>query len=185
MCKKTNGQAWKPNVQQQKFIDSYSGNATGAATIAGYAKPGQAGHRLLKNVNIAKRIEKAQAKRSERTQVTVDKVVTELAKIGFANADDYFTWGERGVRLKNSEELTRDQKAAVGEVSETTTKEGGTIRIKLHDKLAALEKLGKHLGMFIERTEHSGNISNLPAEVNKLSRPEKEQLADLLDKMRT
>jgi hypothetical protein len=34
------------------------------------------------------------------------------------------------------------------------TKQG--IRFKFHDKLQALEKLGKHLGMFKDAVEHTG-----------------------------
>ena len=180
MCKKTNGQAWKPTPKQQLFLDHYTTNATAAAREAGFKHPRQAGTRLLSNVHIARRIAQAQAKRSERTQVTTDKVVAELAKIAFCNADDYFEWGEDGVRLKDSEDLTRDQKAAVGEASETTTKEGGTIRIKLHDKLAALEKLGKHLSMFIERTELSGFIGQFPEAVNRCTPQEKHIIAGFL-----
>jgi phage terminase small subunit len=182
MCKKTNGQAWKPTPKQQLFLDHYTTNATDAARKAGFKHPRQAGTRLLSNVHIAKRVAKAQALRSERTQVTVDKVVTELAKIAFCNADDYFAWGERGVTLKNSEDLTRDIKAAVAEASETTTKEGGTIRIKLHDKLGALEKLGKHLGMFIERTEHSGYIGQFSDAVSSCTPEEKLAIASILRK---
>jgi hypothetical protein len=31
----------------------------------------------------------------------------------------------------------------------------GTLSIKMHDKLAALVALGKHLGMFVQRTQNS------------------------------
>ena len=57
-----------------------------------------------------------------------------------------------GVRIKASAELTPDQTAVVVEVQETRSKGTGknTIKIKLSDKQAALEKLGRHLGMFKE-----------------------------------
>jgi hypothetical protein len=32
---------------------------------------------------------------------------------------------------------------------------GGTLSIKMHDKLAALVALGKHLGMFVQRTQNT------------------------------
>jgi hypothetical protein len=31
----------------------------------------------------------------------------------------------------------------------------GTVRIRMHNKLPALGALGKHLGMFVERTQNS------------------------------
>ena len=44
----------------------------------------------------------------------------------------------------------------MAEVSETITKEGRTIRFKLHDKKGSLELLGRHLGMFPTKVEHTG-----------------------------
>ena len=80
-------------------------------------------------------------------------IVQELAKVGFANAGDYFDWGPAGIKVRDKAELTPEQQAAVAEVSETTTEHGGTIRIKLHSKLDALEKLGRHLGMYKDIVE--------------------------------
>jgi hypothetical protein len=41
----------------------------------------------------------------------------------------------------------------VASIRQVVTKDGGTIEIKLWDKIAALEKACKYLGMFIERKE--------------------------------
>jgi hypothetical protein len=38
----------------------------------------------------------------------------------------------------------------VAEVSETTSKEGGSLKLKMHSKVQALEMLGKHLNLFGE-----------------------------------
>jgi phage terminase small subunit len=92
----------------------------------------------------------------KRHEVTVDRIIKEFAKIGFSNAGDYFTWGPAGVTVKSSDELTEEQRSAVEEVSQTVTKDGGTIKVKLHSKQVALERLGKHLGMFTDKTEISG-----------------------------
>ena len=40
--------------------------------------------------------------------------------------------------------------AAVAEVSQTVN---GALRVKLHDKHAALVSIGKHLGMFVDRVQ--------------------------------
>ncbi|MCH8110690.1 MAG: hypothetical protein IH905_01840 [Proteobacteria bacterium] len=48
-------------------------------------------------------------------------------------------------------------------MSETTTKDGGTIRVKLHSKLDALEKLGRHLGMFKDAASVNVNV-NVPGD---------------------
>ncbi len=88
--------------------------------------------------------------RSERTKITADRVVQELARIAFANAGDFFDWSPEGITIKARADLTHEQQAVVVEVSETKTDHGGTIRVKLGDKLAALDKLARHLGMFTD-----------------------------------
>ena len=85
-------------------------------------------------------------------------MVRELAQIAFTDMGDYVTWGPDGVRLKDSSELPEGASAAVLEVSETTTEHGRTLKIKLHDKLGALNSLAKRLGMFIERQEVNAHV---------------------------
>ena len=138
--------------KQQRFIEEYliDLNATQAARRAGYSE------KTARNIaceNLAKpdiqeAIAQAMAKRAERTQVTADRVVEEFAKIGFANSCDFFDWGPDGITVKGKADLTPEQQAAVAEVSQTTTKDGGTVKIKLHDKRGALDSLARHLGMF-------------------------------------
>jgi len=86
--------------------------------------------------------------------VTVDRIVNELAKIGFLDPRRALDWGmtppdEAGksiqfVSLKASKDVDDDTAAAVAEVWQTTQ----GIRLKFHDKPQALERLGRHLGMF-------------------------------------
>ena len=68
-----------------------------------------------------------------------------------------FSWGPDGVTLRDSEELTDDEASVVSEVSQTTTENGGSIKAKLLDKIKALELLGKHLGMFTDKMNISGD----------------------------
>ena len=70
-----------------------------------------------------------------------DDVLQKVARIAFASMTDYATWGPDGIKLVGSERLTPEQTVAVAEISETTTQHGGSKRIKLHDKLRALELL--------------------------------------------
>jgi phage terminase small subunit len=105
---------------------------------------------------------------SPNHDVTIDRIVGEYVKIAFADAGDYFDWGPNGVTVKDKSELTPEQRSAVAEVSQTVTEKGGTIRVKLHDKLNALEKLGKHLGMFIDKHEVAGKDGG-PIETREMS----------------
>jgi hypothetical protein len=120
-----------------------------------------ASSRLLRNVKVSAYLAEVKKKAAERTQITADRVLEELGKVAFANMADYAEWGPGGVILKASEDMTLDALAAVSEVTETVRKDGGSVRFKLHDKLAALEKTGKHFGMFTDRRadEHGGEPS--------------------------
>lgn len=155
-------------ARQEAFVREYLTdlNATQAAIRAGYAK-GSANvtaHRLLMNANVAAEIAKHQAQRSSRLDITADKVIAELAKIGFADIRDVVRWGDtvtdedgdpiHGLALLASDRISDNTAAAIAEISETTT----GLKIKLHDKRAALVDIGRHLGMFTDKVEHSGGI---------------------------
>ena len=145
------------NPKQSAFVAAYlvDLNATQAAIRAGYSvrTAQQTGSENLLKPVIQVAIQEAMAFRSERTKVTADQVVSELALIAFADMATYADWGPDGVKLKQSSELSKSAAAAVAEVSERRTESTCAVRFKLHDKLGALNSLAKHLGMFIERKE--------------------------------
>lgn len=130
-------------------------NATQAAIRAGYSKKtaGSQGQRLLKNVEIARQIEKAQAGRADRLEITVDRVALEMARLAFASIAEVAEFGSSGVKLKESSDLSDDALAAVSEIIEGKE---GDLRVKMHPKAMALELLGKHLGMFKENINITG-----------------------------
>ena len=66
--------------KQEAFVAEYlvDLNATAAAERAGYEHPNKQGPRMLVNVGIAKAIASAQARRSERTEITQDYVLTAI-----------------------------------------------------------------------------------------------------------
>lgn len=145
--------------KQAAFVAEYlvDLNATAAAERAGYKNPNKQGPRLLVNVGIANAIGEAQAARAQRTEITQDRVLKELARIGFADIRAMFEWDAERAVFVPSRDLTDDQAAAISGVeSETvtyTTEDGVTetkvkLKLKTYDKLGALEKIGKHLGMF-------------------------------------
>ena len=84
----------KLNPRQSRFVEEYliDLNATQAAIRAGYsAKTANTnGPRLMVNAGIQSAIQKAQAARSERTQITVDKVLydIELIKLNAMQQED-------------------------------------------------------------------------------------------------
>lgn len=165
------------NERQQRFCDEYliDLNATQAAIRAGYSEKTaySMGQRLLKNVEVQNYIQSRKQDRVERTEITQDMVLKELALIAFSTATDYAKVVEKNAMVEVNgatipledadgnpikyrtvepvltEELTEDQKKALAVIK----KGRDGFEIKPHDKVRALELLGKHLGMWTERIE--------------------------------
>lgn len=154
--------------RQQRFVAEYliDLNATQAATRAGYSArtANQQASRLLANVNIQAAIAAGQAERGRRTEITADRVLAELGKLGFANMLDYMQPGPGGDPTLDFTSLTRDQAAALQEVTVEDYVDGRgedardvkRVKFRLADKRAALVDIGRHLGMFKDRVEHTG-----------------------------
>lgn len=164
---KINGKQ-KLNGKQKRFVEEYliDLNATQAAIRAGYSEKTarQMGTENLAKPVISAAIEEAIAKRAERTEITQDMVLRELAKIGFSNMQDYMKTTPDGDPYLDFSNLTRDQSAALTEVTVEDYFEGRgedaravkRVKFKLADKRAALVDIGKHLGMFTTRVELTG-----------------------------
>nr|WP_252243195.1 terminase small subunit [Clostridium sp. ZBS14] len=80
-------------TKQKRFCNEYliDLNATQAAIRAGYSVDSAKviGCENLTKPNVKSYLDRRIAKREVRTEITQDKVLNELAKIGFANIDDY------------------------------------------------------------------------------------------------
>ena len=153
----------KCTAKQSLFAQEYNvdRNATQAAKRAGYKGNNldNIGAQLLRKSWVLEEVNKYQEARSVRTQITADMVINELAKIAFGSVTDVMEWDSKGVSLVDSKNLTADQAATISEVSSSETKEGVNMRLKQHDKKGALELLGRHLGMFKDKIELSGDVS--------------------------
>lgn len=148
--------------------------AQGVTAEAAYAKAGYApslknAQRLKSNEGIRSRVEEILSQAAEKAGVTVERIADELVKIGFADIRKAVQWGDgviltdedgnehvvNDVRLTASDKIDDSTAAAISEVSKT--KDG--LKIKFHDKLGALEKLGKFVGMFKDKLELSSDGS--------------------------
>jgi phage terminase small subunit len=136
-------------------------NATQAAIRAGYsARTAKSqGQRLLTNAHIAKAIADAQNARAARTEITADRVLKELARIAFFDIGKAFTPDGALKPLDEMDEDTRRALAGLEVVSLTEDGEHiGTLKkVKIADKLAALEKIGRHLGMWNDKLTLKGD----------------------------
>ncbi len=142
--------------KQKRFVEEYlvDLNATQAAIRAGY-KPGTAysiGSENLKKPEIKAAIDKAMAERSRRTGVNQDRILLELARIGFAKITDVVDL--KTGKIKDC--VSEDDLACIQSLKIKPGEFGTEREIKMYDKKSALVELGKHLGMF------SGNSSAAP-----------------------
>jgi phage terminase small subunit len=124
--------------------------------------------RQLYGFGIQARIAEIMAVGAERAEVTAEEVIRELKKLGFSCIGKAVTWpnevvtqelegGEEGetrtvmvprVTIVPTEDLDKATLDAIAEVSQQAN---GAVRVKMHDKHAALVSLGKHLGLFVDR----------------------------------
>jgi phage terminase small subunit len=143
--------------------------ATKAYVTAGYEKNDGNAIRLKGNERIKARVAEILSRGADRAEITQERVLRELGKIGFSDIRKAVQWGEglsvadaetgetrivNGVSLVGSEDIDDDTAGAIAEVSQT--KDG--LKIKLHDKRSALVDIGRHLGMFKEDKDKNGEI---------------------------
>ncbi len=143
--------------KQKRFIQEYllDLNATQAAIRAGYSPKtaNEQGARLLAKASVQAGVQEAMKRREKRTEVTADRVVQELAKIAFSDLKDFVDFGPDSIKIKDSDTVDG---SVLAEVGETVSQAGSTRTVKLHNKMKALELLGRHLGIFTEKHELSG-----------------------------
>ena len=147
--------------QNKRFGEEYiiDLHITNAAIRAKYSKKTaySIGQRLLKNVEMQEYIQNLMKERSERTNITQDKVLEELFHLGFSNIKNYIKASTDGfIVFKDIDQISEEDARAI-EAIKVNVKEG-KIEFKLHSKTKTIEMMGRHLGMFLDKTEHSGKV---------------------------
>jgi len=112
----------------------------------------------------------------ERTNITMERTLKELARIAYSDLREVMSWDRDGVAFVPSTDLTQDQAAAIQVVKsrrrirrdkddegETETIE---MEVRMHSKLEALEKLAKVQGLYqADRTNDADRQTDLLATV--------------------
>ncbi len=154
------------NPKQEAFVQNYllTMNATEAAKLSGYStKTAKAiGSSLLKNPNVAAAVNRERDRLADRYDVNLERVVRELARIAFSSMADFMKPGADGSPVLDFSALTADQSAVLQEVTVEDFKDGRSdqrqvrrTKFRKESKIAALELLGKYLGMFRDQVHHS------------------------------
>lgn len=159
-------------------------NATAAYRTAGFhctaKSAGELGSRLLKKVRVARAVTEGHARLAARWEVTQDRVIEELASLGFSDIRKIFRRQDAEGPIGSFAELLQapkrgdllnpvdlDERTAVAVKSVEVVERPGLIdkktieivhKITLHDKCAALVTLCRHLGLLHDKTEHSGTL---------------------------
>jgi len=138
-------------ILEQRFVEHYlvDGDVTQAAIRAGLSprNPTNAGSKMLRRPIVAAAIRRERALSMERTRISADRVLRELARLSFAEPGAVADWDENGLRLKPASAIAADDRAAVAEIEVAPTPAGPRVRLRMHSKQRALETLAKHLGL--------------------------------------
>jgi phage terminase small subunit len=160
------------NQRQERFAQALAQGktATEAYVLAGYTANDGNASRMKGNERILARVQEIVGRAAERAEVSLERALRGLAAIAYADIRKAVTWGRSvqvreeaedgqhvkvivsAVLLVPSDKLDENTAAAISAVSQGST---GTLRIRMHNKLPALVALGKHLGMFVERTQNT------------------------------
>lgn len=163
----------KPTPRQLLFVQEYLVDMQGkaAAVRAGYS-PRSAKYRaakLLTRPHVQTLIAQAMAARSKATNITAERVLAEIALVGFADLQDHVETGAKGTKIKPFDQMPDGASRALESLAESHGPSGDRVTIKLHDKMKALEMLAKHLGLCKEQVDVSGGMdSELVIKVVKL-----------------
>ena len=157
----TSKKAIRSDLFAREYVIDLNGER--AALAAGYSAKtarAQASHLLTKN-NVRAKIDALLSKRASKLEITGEKVLEELARLGFSNMMDYIRVQD-GDAYVDLSLLTRDQAAAIQEITVEEYTEGRgeekrdikRTKLKLADKAKALEMLGRYRKLFTEQVEH-------------------------------
>ena len=132
--------------------------------------------RLLAQQYMQAYIETLRAAAAERAEITVADVLREYAAIGFSELPDFVDLHAGKMTLTDYRALTPAQRKCIKKTkvkTETTMVDGDPVAVdvvdfELHDKLHALDMIGKHLGMFTERV--SLDVPGLSIQMNLVGR---------------
>ncbi len=166
------------NPRHEIFAREYVKDLNGkrAAIAAGYAKNSAkvTASRLLTNANVQALLAKLTKKHADKLDLSTEKVLSELSSMGFSNMLDYIKTTEEGSAYVDLSNLTREQAAAIPEITVDEYVEGKgkharkvkRTRLKLVDKIRSLDLLGRHLKLFTEKIEVSG-LEGLPERLDE------------------
>jgi phage terminase small subunit len=166
--------AWAlKNPKHEKFCQAVAEGKTNvqAYVIAGYKENIGNASTFACRPEIKERVNQIRVEGAAAAQVSVRRVVTELARVAFADITEAMEIIDGKVRIKDTAQWSTNLRAAVAEISDG--REG--VRVKFHSKPQAIETLARHLAMFKDNVDLNVNVS-LADLVNGSYRLERDEL---------
>jgi phage terminase small subunit len=149
----------KKDIFARHYLETL--NATNAAIESGYSAKSaySQGSRLLRDARVQELIKRKRDEQMEKLDLRPYKVLRELSLLAFSNMQDYIGVNERGQAYIDLSKVTRDQAAAIQEITSEEFMDGSgpdareirKTRLKIAGKRDSLELLGKYLNLFHER----------------------------------
>lgn len=156
----------KLSAKQQRFVEEYcvDFNGTQAAIRAGYSvnTASMQAARLLSYDKIKTALEERKIEIAEESKLKASDVIDELRRIAFSDITQVMSFTASKAKVKSSRKLSEDAKKIVASVSQTRA----GLTVKLHDKVKALELLGRYLNIFTDRVEVEGRGLGLILNMN-------------------
>lgn len=151
---------------QKRFADRYFETLNGcqSAIYAGYseATARQKAYELLQDEEIEAYLSQLRAKSEVKHGISKDRWLSELEAVGFSNIQDFISDGNN---IKDFSKLPEQKTKAVSSVKKTVIEfEGGekqTVEFKLHDKLSALDKIGRHFDYYNADSSTKNQTTNI------------------------
>ncbi len=172
----------RKHTKQDRFCREYVKdlNGTRAAIAAGYSP--RSAHvtasQLLNQPNVKDKLAKLMEGHARTLDLSAEKVLSELAQMGFANFRDYIGVTEKGDPYIDLSKLTREQAAAIQQITVDEYVEGRgkngervkRVRVRLADKTRALELLGRYLRMFAIDVRVNFNVEKIVEKIQAARR---------------
>lgn len=143
------------NPKELKVAEGYilTANATQAGKEAGFSEKSAAvmANRVLKRPHVIAYIESRKAQLQDRTNTGIDNILSELSCIAFADIKKVLVSikGDDLLDIKSLSEIDDKTAKAIAEISITPTRYGVVKKIKFYDKIAAIDKIAKLHGFYI------------------------------------
>lgn len=137
-------------------------SAAQAFRDAGYKskRPDVDAFKLLEKPSIRAEFERRKKEVLSKMQVTTERIVQEMCRIGFSDISDYYD--DEG-KLKPLKQLTKEQTAAIAEVCHDKY---GNLQYKLWSKTGTLELLGRYQKMFTDKVAIGQDPDGAPMSIN-------------------